>query len=260
MYWASRSPRDLRDVAALDGEPDGRLHIGLEREDDVAAVDDDGPLRAGFVGPGGDEPGRPVVPVAGFVGVTVLVQHRVLAELDAQVRARVRLDAHGLRPFERLAGRPDSLLVVARGHHAGEDVGRLGDVENAGPGGKHPRPLAVAQQVQADQVDHHVGRCASPPSRSCSRSTASGPGAASCELRWRRSGPRRCKPPTRSPAAIPAGSRRRRFPCCSDCTGEGLPPTWQSAWLRLSTSCHPFSSCAAVLIASSAPLGDDLEA
>ncbi len=58
---------DLADPAALDGQADRLAGVALERQQDVAGVDDDGALARALIRPGGDEAARPMVPAAGLV-------------------------------------------------------------------------------------------------------------------------------------------------------------------------------------------------
>ena len=81
----------------LDRQLDRRLHVRLEREDDVAGGDHDLAVDAVVGAAGEQEAGRPVVPAPGRVGVPVLRDDRVGAELVGDV------GAGGVREAQRLA-------------------------------------------------------------------------------------------------------------------------------------------------------------
>src|SRR5262249_62066936 len=63
----------VADIACLDSDADRLARVTLERQKDVAGIDPDDALAAPFVGPGGYEAARPMIPTARLVDEALLL-------------------------------------------------------------------------------------------------------------------------------------------------------------------------------------------
>ena len=109
---------DLGDPARLDRELDRLGHVLLERQQDVAAVDDDAAVDAVVLAAGQHHPARrPVVPLPGLVDVAVLRLDRV-ADPVGDVGAGAVREAQRARRRQRLDGRVGAALELVGREHA----------------------------------------------------------------------------------------------------------------------------------------------
>ena len=76
---------DVSDVAIFDVEYDRRRDIHLEGQQHIADVDHDSSICASFVGPCRGESAWPMIPVSGFIGVSIFGECTKLAERHREV-------------------------------------------------------------------------------------------------------------------------------------------------------------------------------
>ena len=129
-------------------------HVLLERQQDVAAVDDDAAVDPVVLAAGQHHAARrPVIPLTRAVDVAVLGFHGI-ADAVGHIGARAVREAQRARSAECLDGRVGAALQLLRREHAREQVDRLDAREDP-----RPRCLDLGELVGEEheqRLDDHV--------------------------------------------------------------------------------------------------------
>ncbi len=145
---------DTGGVTAFHRQHDRLGHIVLLRQQDVAAIDHDGALRATVVREGQREAARPVVPAARLVDVAVFGGRPEIAERADQRGAGRRADAHLARGRDLRGGGQHARAVALGGHQARQHLGRLDGQQDLGAGLQDV--VLLRGEQQGHQVEHQV--------------------------------------------------------------------------------------------------------